>query len=769
MVNEVVNENVDRDTEELVLELTRSIGNLVHATQRERGGSSVYLASGGTKFESQLAELRKFTDAMIDALLTTSGSNEMASIIDSSEYSRAIQMLARLAPIRNGVNALSISPSEAIEYLTDLNETMLVLSGTLIEQIPDTRRRGEMLGLLALLRAKELAGAERAILAQVFTEDTFKDGHNLWTVALITVQETLFRMAVGANDETFAADLARIHASDPALATSEMETLALVNGVGGFEVDPAEWFDQITAKIDLLKDLEDDLLERLESIDLGRAVDAVPEHDHTVSEAISAAVIAMGRLRIQVDQLRRGELSLRDFMRGHGQALLDAEQQFTMALETEKLTARATRDELTGVLNRSAVPALVKAAMRRCNRATETVAALMIDLDNFKVINDSLGNSIGDQLLRSVAERLRQAIGTNDALARVGGDEFVVIASPIGSDRDAEELAERIMAHASNPHRIDDRELTVHVSVGVSLASPGQGVDALMRHADLALLRAKRSGRGQAVLFDDELRREMESRHEMEMGLRDALSTGQIRANFQPIVDVSTGEVIAAEALARWDSKDGLLTAGQFCPIAADAGLLPAIDEQVLRSALRERPTFKGHKPKISINVSDLQLRHALFAEQLREDIIAGGVTPEDMWIEVTEHYALSNKYAIENLTRLREMGCTIALDDFGSGYSALSVLRTLPLDVVKLDGFFVTDIDREEATRETLRSVLGIIQALGLKAVAENVETQQQLEVLASLGCDMAQGFHIAMPSRTADEWSLPAMPAPVRHLRAA
>ena len=740
----------------VIISLSRAVGDLVHALQRERGGSSVFAASSGTRFVEELTALRAETDRQLQAFLTSCDDDVAQDLLASSEYTNALRRLGRLAAVRNEVDQLAISASDAIVYLTDLNEALLILSGTLIERVPNTQDRAQMLGLLALLRAKELTGIERAVLAEVFTEDKFCRGRNLWTVALISAQETLLRIAVGGNDETFAAELARLNTSEFGQNSTAMETAALVNGVGGFELDPADWFAQITGRIDLLKKLEDDLFDRLSNS--GELT--TQDDDHIVAEAISATVIAMSKLRTQVDQVRDGTLPFRRFMRGHGEALVTAETQLSTALQAGELTVRATRDELTGVLNRSTVPALIEGAMRRCTSSHEQVAALMVDLDNFKVINDSLGHTVGDELLRSFANRLRRSVRPDDVVTRVGGDEFLIIASAIGSTREVEELAEYVIAHCAEPHQIDGRELSVNVSIGIGLAHSGHEVDDLLRDADLALHRAKKNGRNGAVIFDDALRAEMQQRHEIEMGVRTAISEGTIRAHFQPIVDLETGEIIAAEALARWHRGDEVLTAGEFCPIAADAGLLPKIDEIVVRSAFANRPEHNGQSPKLSVNVSDLQLRQPFFAEHMHEQMVTYDIPPTDVWIEVTEHYALSYEEAVGNLTRLREMGCTIALDDFGSGFSALSVLRTLPLDVVKLDGLFVHGIDTDQATRETVRSVLDILNTLGLQAVAEGVETRSELEVLASLGCGMAQGFYVATPAADGASWKIPDMP---------
>ena len=744
----------DGTTWTTVVELCRAVGNLVHATQRERGGSSVFLASGGSLFEDELNDLRTESDRAIESFLETYEAPEAQQFLQSLEYATATRMLVRLAPTRRNIDRQDVAPGEAIEYLTDLNEAMLILFGTLIEQIPSITGRSQTLGLLALLRAKELTGVQRAVLAQVFTEDRFRDGHHLWSVALISAQETLLRVAVGGSDKTFAAKLAHINDADGSLESARLETEAFVNGVDSFDVDPSDWFREITTRIDLLKSLEDEVFEQL--IAQGPSNDEATQ-DPTISEAISATVLAMRSLRTQVDDVRQGELALRDFLRGHGEALVQAEQQLATALQTEELTTRATRDELTGILNRSTVPALLQAALHRSLAKDRVVATLMLDLDNFKVINDSLGHTVGDELLRSVAQRLRRSIRPEDTAARVGGDEFLVVAPDLENEDAAIDLAEMVRAHFREPHEVEGRQLSVDISIGIGIGRSENAVERLLRDADLALHQAKNTRRGGVVLFDERLRAEIERKHEIEMGIRNAMRAGHIRASFQPIVDLVTGDVVAAEALARWDRDGEELTAAHFCAIAEQAGLLPSIDETVVRSAFLNRPTFNGVQPAISVNVSDLQLRQPVFAEHFREEMIASEMVAKDVWIEVTEHHALSGETAISNLQRLREMGCTIALDDFGSGYSALSVLRSLPLDVVKLDGFFVTDISHDAATRATVGSVLEILRALGVRAVAEGVETREQLDVLLDLGCDMAQGFYLSKPSVNEKSWKIP------------
>lgn len=746
-----------------ILAIFRAASNLVHATQRERGGSSVYLASSGTRFASKVAALREETDLAIVAFLATCDAPESQPFLSSSEYASSGRMLVRLAPTRTAIDRLTIDAGTAIEYLTDLNEAMLLFCGTLIEHVEDVSERARLLGLLALVRAKELTGAERAILAQVFTEDRFRDGYYLWAVALISAQETLMRVAVGGNDDAFAAELARINEAVASTRVTELETAAFVNGVVGLDTDPAEWFGHITGRIDRLHDLETSLFGTLNDLKVApESGDDLGPEGHIVSEAISATVLAMSQLRSQVDDVRNGSLALRDFLRGHGEALVGAEQELRTALQTGELTTRANRDELTGVLNRSTVPSLIEAAGRRSIDDTTMVAVLMIDLDNFKVINDSLGHVVGDQLLCSVAERLRRSVRADDAVARVGGDEFIVVAGELESSRAAEELAEYIISYFKEPHKIEGRELVVDVTIGIGISRDAGSVDRLLRDADLALHRGKSVQRGGIVIFDQELRVEMKRRHDIEVGVREALADNKIRAVFQPIVDLATNKVAAVEALARWDRGDEVVSAGKFCGIATDAGLLPRIDEVVIRSAFTNRPVVDGYSPKVTVNVSDLQLRQPFFAERFREDMIACGISPEDVWVEVTEHQALTTDVAAANLERLREQGCTIALDDFGSGFSALSVLRQLPLDVVKLDGLFVQDIDRDRATYETVRSVLAILEALNLRSVAEGVETSSQLETLLSLGCNMAQGFYLAEPSADASSWSLPQI-APV------
>ena len=254
----------------------------------------------------------------------------------------------------------------------------------------------------------------------------------------------------------------------------------------------------------------------------------------------------------------------------------------------------------------------------------------MLDLDNFKVINDSLGHTVGDALLHSVAQRLRRSIRPEDTAARVGGDEFLVVAPDLENEDAAIDLAEMVRAHFREPHEVEGRQLSVDISIGIGIGRSENAVERLLRDADLALHQAKNTRRGGVVLFDERLRAEIERKREIEMGIRSAMRAGHIRASFQPIVDLVTGDVVAAEALARWDRDGEELTAAHFCPIAEQAGLLPSIDETVVRSAFLNRPTFNGVQPAISVNVSDLQLRQPVFAEHFREEMIASEMVPKD-------------------------------------------------------------------------------------------------------------------------------------------
>jgi len=723
----------------LVLAALRDIGALVHAIQRERAASTVYLASDGSSFGDRLDGYRQATDAALATALLSGIAKLAEEADDQSDFDPTEQMIRRLGPIRTKIDTLEISSKDALEYLTDLNETFLVLCGVLLEQVHHVPTRARMVALLALMRARELAGAEQALVSQVLTQNRFAPTTMLWVVALVAAQEILVRIAMHTADEQSHNELAHLDHEPGIIRTAILETAVLTNGVGEFDIEPEVWFEQIGDSIDRLRSIESRELASIEQHLQDTKREHLHDRDVNVSEALTAIIEAMRNLRGMVDRVRRGQTALREFMRNRGEALAEAEQRLATALQTEELAELARRDDLTGLLNRSALEAKIDSALEH-QKATHSVVVMMLDLDHFKVINDNMGHFTGDALLRAVATRIRTVTRSDDTIARVGGDEFVILCTSVDSLQRAAQSAERVL--------IQGREIVVTASIGVAEASPSHTTARLLRDADLAAYRAKSSGRNRVSLYDEAMRSKARWIDRAEKRLRTGLASNEFIAWFQPIIDIETGHAVATEALARWDTGRDVLVAGQFIPAAQDAGLLPEVDEAVLQSVLRNRPLFGERPPAISVNVSDLQLRQPHFATTLLEKVASHGVSPHDVWVEITEHLPLSADIAVQNLEHLRQLGFTIVLDDFGSGFSALSVLQTLPIDVLKLDGGFIQSLETDPRTQVVVESVVRIASTLGMRTVAECVETETQLGMLQELGCDMAQGFYIARPA---------------------
>lgn len=724
-----------------------AVSDLLHETQKERGASSVFLASHGTTFGDELAGIRELTDAARATFLELDAAGEVRC---GGDYDDAHQLLAELDAMRVGIDDGASTAASAIEYFNDLNQALLVSVGNLIQHAPTTLIRTRLVGLLALMRAKELMGMERAVMARVIGEDRFDNAMNLWVVSLLSAQESLLRIFDQSASEDLQRELTRIQAHPAVQRTTRMETDVLVNGVGDFRMDSREWFLAMTQRIDLLQNVEHRLFAELESIDADS-----DDTDGAVDEALGLAVEAMREIRGLVDAVRNGESSLRELIRGRQAALDSAGKQLAAAQKTAReMAALAISDALTGLPNRALTDNLIGDALARSEGLPSTVAVMTIDLDHFKIINDSLGHAVGDALLRHLASRLRRAMRPCDTVARVGGDEFLVIAEPVASVDEARVLAEEILAIGAEPFSIDGRELQISLSIGVAVADGPTTPAELTGDSDIAAYRSKALGRGRVELFDEELRRRIMRRHETGQGLRLGIERGEIVPWFQPIIDLETGYPIALEALARWEAPDGVRPAGAWIEAAEDEGLMPTLSERVLQQSMRHRLSIGDAHPAVSVNVVAANLVSPGFSASVEDLLDECRMDPGDLWIEITEQTAVADERAVDTLERLRRLGCTIALDDFGSGFSALSVLRELPIDVVKLDRAFVGELANDRQTRTIIESILRILNTLGLRSVAEGVESQAELEILRELGCDMAQGYAIGRPAPDASTW---------------
>jgi len=435
---------------------------------------------------------------------------------------------------------------------------------------------------------------------------------------------------------------------------------------------------------------------------------------------------------------------------------------------SDKLTQLARYDQLTGLPNRSLGLERLAGAVARVRRSgTPSLAVLFIDVDGFKRVNDTYGHAAGDELLVALADRLRRAVRPADTVARFGGDEFVLVAENVNGVAGAEGLAERVCMIVQPPVQLGANDVTITISVGITLAGAGETADVLLAQADTALYRAKARGRARYELFDESMRTRANHRLALEGDLRRAIALRALRVFYQPQVNISTGQVTGFEALVRWDHPElGALEPAEFVALAEDTGLITALGEVVLAEALLATRQWHadGIDVPVAVNLSARQLDEPGLADSVAEAMAAVGAAPSWLALEITESALTEpSEAAMTCLRLLRDRGIHLSMDDFGTGSSSLAALRTLPVDSIKLDRRFQQDVESDPAARAVVAAVLQLVRALGLTAVAEGVESVAQLAALGELGCEIAQGYLLghAMPLEEVGPFVRSARPA--------
>ena len=417
-----------------------------------------------------------------------------------------------------------------------------------------------------------------------------------------------------------------------------------------------------------------------------------------------------------------------------------------------QLAHQAFHDELTGLPNRARLLQVLEQTLATAT-APEPVALLLLDLDRFKLVNDSFGHASGDDLLRQVAFRLAAVVRPGDTVARLGGDEFVVLAPRSQADS-GQELGRRIIDALAQPVTIAGRVLHPSASVGVALGHGGISAADLLRDADTAAYAAKAAGRGTVAMFGDELREQAQARLRIEEGIRHGLGQGEFRCAYQPVFDAASRTIVAVEALVRWQHHGRLRAPGEFLDVAEDSGLIVPLGRHVLHAActqLREWHQL-GQTMRVAVNVAPQQLvRDDGLPDYVSQILADTGLPADALYLEITES-TLMEPEAEAVVHRLRDQGIRIALDDFGTGYSSLSYLRRLPVDLVKLDRSFAADLGRDPRATAVIAAVIELSHALDLPVVAEGVERDEQAELLTGLGCDLLQGYGLAMPMPAED-----------------
>jgi diguanylate cyclase (GGDEF)-like protein len=428
----------------------------------------------------------------------------------------------------------------------------------------------------------------------------------------------------------------------------------------------------------------------------------------------------------------------------------------------DELQQLALQDPLTKLPNRRLLEDRINQAIAHAERAKANTAILFVDLDRFKVVNDSLGHFIGDELLRAVAHRLQRLVRAEDTITRLGGDEFVILMRQVGGTTDALELAQRALLALREPFRVHEHELMMTPSIGVSVfPAHGDTAQLLITRADAAMYNAKQAGRNTYRVFESHMSTFFPERLMLENDLRRAIARREFELHYQPKVDVKSGNLVGMEALVRWrHATRGLVAPADFIPLAEDTGAIVEIGQWVIEEACRQNASWQRQgapKLRVAVNISGVQFRQRTLLDTIAQALATSGLDPECLEIEITESVIMQNPSdAIVLLEKLSEMGVHVAIDDFGTGYSSLSYLKRFPLDKLKIDRTFIRDIPEDVEDAAITRAIIGLAHNLRLKVVAEGVETQDQLAFLDALGCDEYQGYYKSKPVPATDFESL-------------
>lgn len=438
---------------------------------------------------------------------------------------------------------------------------------------------------------------------------------------------------------------------------------------------------------------------------------------------------------------------------GNNSHLLIIREDITIQkVHAQQMKFLATHDELTGLANRNLLHDRTNQAIAKANRFQHYVAILLLDLDRFKIINDSLGHRIGDQLLCEVSKRITSAVRESDTVARLGGDEFVALLSDLNSVDSIQPIADKILRNISRPYKINAREISVTASLGVSIyPEDGDSSEILLRNADVAMYKAKAEG-NRICIFDAKMTKMAMERLDLEADLRFALNRGEFVLHYQPKVDIATGKINGCEALLRWKHpKRGIISPAIFIPVAEETGLILSIGNWVIQTVCNQMATWQKQGidvVPVAANLSAKQFNNNDLVSIVRQALNSTKLDPQLLELELTESMIMQNPHStISILHELKELGIRISLDDFGTGYSSLNYLRRFPVDCLKIDRSFIDDLTQDQSADAVATSIIAIAHSLKLHTVAEGVETPEQLEFLRDCSCDILQGYYFSKP----------------------
>lgn len=425
-----------------------------------------------------------------------------------------------------------------------------------------------------------------------------------------------------------------------------------------------------------------------------------------------------------------------------------------IAARTKEIEYQAYHDKLTGLPNRALFLDRLSQALRRCFRTKRTISVLFIDLDNFKLVNDSLGHDMGDALLNQVAERLSDAVRPGDTVARLGGDEFTILLEDILGEEEPKQVATRILDSLKEPFILGSTEAFANASIGIAIkTNPLESAESLLKSADTAMYHAKGLGRSRYIFFSPHMHELAKERLEMETALRKAVIEGDITAAYQPLIELKSGQIVGCEALARWQHPEkGSIPPSVFIPIAEETGLIVPLGWKLLEEACSQAMILRDilNQPNfiMSVNLSGRQFQSGSLVQMIQQTLSKTKLPPHCLKLEITESILMENREeSIERMRELKALGVYLALDDFGTGYSSLSTLHAFPIDTLKIDKSFISRLEEEEGAQAIVEAILAMAHTLKIDVTGEGVESEAQADLIRRLGCQLGQGFLFDRP----------------------